>query len=231
MKIVNKIITFLGAAAVFPVLIMQTLFTAIISINKESLVYSFFNMILGKDNQVTGNRLGIDKSIVDIFNYITGKTESMIDYKDVISKLPAEFNPLKKLVVAAIIFVVIGVIITVIVMGCALFTKAYKTIIGLSLGGAASFLTAIVLFGRAARPLLDGTIDVASTILPLLVNSETLVGSIASAALNGSLNVDTLGLGGAVYGAMIVLFAVAVWEFAFYITLPADERTPKKLKV
>lgn len=231
MKIVNKIITFLGAAVVFPVLIMQTFVSLIVSVNKESLAYSFFNMVLGENNKITGNRLGVEKSLVDFFDYLTGKTQSTIDFKDVISKLPAEFNPIKKFVVAALVFVAIGVLITVIVMGCALFTKAYKTIIGLSLGGAASFLTSIALFGKAAKPLLDGTIDVASTILPLVIDSKSILGSLATAALNGTINVDRLGLGGAVYGAMIVLFAVAVWEFAYYITIPVEERKPKKVKV
>ena len=230
MKIVNKIITFLGAAAVFPVLITQTFASVILSVDKESLAYSFLNVILGQDNQITGSRLGIQKSLVDFFDYITGKTTSTIDFKKVISSLPAEAVALKKYVIAALILVAVGVLITIVIMGTALFTNAYKTIIGLSLGGAASFLAAIVVFGKAARPFLDGTIDVASSILPLLINGESVLGSLASAAISGAVSVDSLGLGGAVYGAMIALFAVAVWEFAYYITIPKEDKAAKKVK-
>lgn len=230
MKIINRIITFLAATAVFPVIIVQSFFTAVVSIDKESLVYTLANTFLGQDNKITGNRLGIEKSIVDFFNYITGKTESTFDLKRLLAELPAEFNPLKKFVIASLVFVAVGLIIAVIVMGCALFTKAYKTIIGLSLGGAASFLTAIILFGQAAKPLFDGTIDIAETFLPYFMDSESLLGSLATAALKGAVSVDACGLGGAVYGAMIIMFAVAVWEFAYYITIPKEERPAKKVK-
>lgn len=121
-------------------------------------------------------------------------------------------------------------LIAIIIMGCALFTKAYKTVIGLSLGGTASFVTALVLFGKASKPLLDGTIDVATTVMPLLMDTESLLGSLASAALSGSISVDSCGLGGAVYGAAIALFALAMWEIAYYLTLPNDEKPVKKVK-
>lgn len=231
MKIINKIITIAAALAVFPAFIMQTIFTAVVSIDKESLVYTLANAVLGQDNQLTGNRLGIEKSLVDLFNYLTGKTESTFDLKNIIMNLPAEFAPLKKYVIASAVFIAIGLIITVIILGCSLFTKAYKTIIGLGLGGAASFLTSIILFGKAAAPLLDGTIDIASYILPKLINSESILGSIATAALSGTISVDMCSLGGAVYSAMIILFGIAAWEFAYYITLPKEEKPAKKVKV
>lgn len=230
MKIVNKIITFLAAVAVFPVLVTQTFISIVASIDRESAVFTLANALLGEDNQLTGNRIGIEKTAIDGFNYITGKTPSAFDLKKLIADLPADFEPLKKYVIASLVFVAIGMIIAVIIMGCALFSKAYKTIIGLGLGGAASFMTAIVLFGRAARPLLDGTIDVASIIMPYFINAESFLGSIAVGILDGSISIDVCGLGGAVYGAMIIMFAVSAWELAYYVTLPKEEKPAKKVK-
>ena len=230
MKIVNRIIVFLAAAAVFPLLAVQNFVSIILSIDEKSLVYTFINAVSGNDSQLTNSRLGIDKTLVDLYNSFTGKSESSFDFKEVIANLPKEFDPVKKYIIAAVIFVAIGVLIAIIIMGCALFTKAYKTVIGLSLGGTASFVTALVLFGKASKPLLDGTIDVATTVMPLLMDTESLLGSLASAALSGSISVDSCGLGGAVYGAAIALFALAMWEIAYYLTLPNDEKPVKKVK-
>lgn len=230
MKIINRIITFLAAVAVFPVLITQTFVSIIVSIDRESIVYTLANALLGEDNQLTGNRLGIEKTAIDFFNYLTGKTASTFDLKKMLSEMPVDFEPIKKYIIASLVFIAVGVLITVVVMGCALFTKAYKTIIGLGVAGGASFMMAVVFFGKAAKPLLDGTIDVATTVLPFFINSESFFGSIAVAAFNGAISVDSCGLGGAIYSAMIILFAIAVWEFAYYITIPKEEKIAKKVK-
>ena len=230
MKIVNRIIVFLAAAAVFPILALQNFVSIVLSIDRDSLVYTLINAISGKDNQLTNSRLGIDKTLVDLYNSATGKSESPFDFKEILANLPKEFDPLKKYIIAALVFVAVGVLIAIIIMGCALFTKAHRTVFALSLGGAASFITALVLFGKAAKPLLDGTIDVATTIMPLLMDSQSLLGSLASAALSGSISVDACGLGGAVYGAAIAMFALAMWEIAYYLTLPNDEKSAKKVK-
>lgn len=230
MKIVNRIIVFLAAAAVFPLLAVQNFVSIIMSIDEESLIYTFFNSLLGAENSLTNNRLGIDKTLIDLYNSFTGKTKSSFDFKEIIANLPKEFDPVKKYIIAALIFVAAGVLIAIVIMGCALFTKAYRTITCLSLGGAASFITALALFGKASKPLLDGTIDVATTVMPLFMNTESLLGSLAASALNGSISVDSCGLGGAVYGAAIALFALAMWELAYYITLPKEEKSAKKVK-
>lgn len=228
MKIANRIIVFLGAAAVFPVILTQMLVTVVLSIDKDSLIYGAAKLLLGDDNKLTGSRLGIEKTLIDLFDYFTGKTTSSFDFSLILKNIPAEFLPLKKFLIASIIFAVIGILITIVIMGCALFTKAYKTIIGLGLGGAASFLTSIILFGKVSKPLLDGSVDVASLVSPLFLDNSSLLGSLASGLLTGSVKVDVCGLGGAIYGAMFILFGVAAWELAYYLTLPKEEKTVKK---
>ncbi len=226
MKILNRIITVVAALAVFPVIISQTFVTIILSVDEESLVYTLANAFLGQDNKLTGNRLGIEKTLVDFFNVIIGKSSSFlnIDLRSFVANLPAELQPLKKYVIASLVFVAIGLLITIVIMGCAIFTKAYKTITCLGLGGAVSFLVSIILFGKVAKPFLDGSIDVVSIFGPMLVSKESTLGSVALSALNGTVKFDTFGLGGAVFGAMFILFGIAIWEFSYYITLPKSEK-------
>ena len=95
-------------------------------------------------------------------------------------------------------------------------------------GGSLSFLIAIILFGKGASPILDGTIDLASVVMKILVSQESSLGSIASSVLTGAIHVDSFALGGAVFGPMIMLFATAIWEIAYYVTLPADQKPKRK---
>ncbi len=234
MKIVNRIVTALLAAAAFPFLITQFLFEIILSINEESIAYSVINIFGGQDNMLTGSRLGFQESIVSIIKTIT-EQDSSSDFNiiELWNKLPDDLDTIKRLVIASFICVAVGAVVALVIVGCAIFTKAYKTIIGLGLGGAGCFLAGIILFNEAGAPLKDGTIDVVKLIADFIIGEEgttNFVGALATGVLQGSIQVDVFTLGGAAFGAMIMLIAVAVWEFAYLITLPEGERKAKKIK-
>ena len=233
MKTVNKIVTSLIAAASFPLLITQMFINIVVSIDENSTVYTLLNALLGSDNKLTNNSLGFQYSLVDLFNLITGRTQSSfgVDLKEILSKLPAEFESIKKYVIVSFAFVAIGAFIAIIVIGCVLFTRAYKTVIVMSLGSAVSYLVGIILFGRAGRPLFDGTIDVASVIMDMFSgDNSSIIGILASSMLTDAVRVDTFALGGAVFGAMIMMFAAAIWEIAYLVTLPPEEKLKKNSK-
>ena len=101
MKTVNKIVTSLIAAASFPLLITQMFINIVVSIDENSTVYTLLNALLGSDNKLTNNSLGFQYSLVDLFNLITGRTQSSfgVDLKEILSKLPAEFESIKKYVI------------------------------------------------------------------------------------------------------------------------------------
>ncbi len=232
MKIVNKIVTSLLAFAAFPFLITQLFFKIILSINSDSLAYSLINTFAGADNMLTGNRLGLQESLWDLFQKLTDKDSSSMDFDflSIWNALPEELSLSKNLIIASLAFVALGALITVVIIGCAIFTKAYKTIIGLGLGGFLSFLVSIILFGKAGEPLTSGNVDAIKLIADLLSSGESAgFGSIIAGLLEGTISVDSFALGGAVFGAMIMMLAVAVWEFAYYVTLPEKEK-PKKVK-
>lgn len=230
MKIANRIVTALLAVAVFPVLLTQTFVTLVMSINEKSMAYMALNLLLGKDNQITGNHLGFEETIIDLFNLITGKTETAtsIDLKELLANLPEEFIPIKNLLIASMVFIALGVLVAIVIIGCSIFTKAYKTITALGLGGAFCFLMSLILFGRAAKPLVEGTVDVASLLSGSLFDSESIVGSLVNGILPGAIKVDSFTMGGAVFGALIIMLGVAIWEFSYIVTLPKEEKLKKK---
>lgn len=233
MKIVNRIITAVLAVVTFPVLATQYLFEIVLSIDKNSVAYSLISLFAGTDNMLTGNRLGFKESIVSIAQSIIDGSDrdSGFDLMEIWSQLPEDFDMTKKLVVASLVFVAVGAVIAVVILGCAIFTKAYKTIIGLGLGGALSFLVGIILFGKAGAPLKDGSIDIVTHLADFLMGEDpNAIGALAGSLLKGTIDVDVFAMGGAVFGAMIVMLGIAVWEFAYYITLPEKERKIKKIK-
>ncbi|MGN1478410.1 MAG: hypothetical protein ACI4XH_01475 [Acutalibacteraceae bacterium] len=233
MKTVNKIVASLLAAVSFPLLITQLFINIVLSVDKDSTAYTLINSLFGSDNKLTNNSLGIQYSLVDLFNMLTGRKQSDlgIDINEFLSKLPSEFESIKKYVIASFVFVAVGAFIAIVVIGCVLFTKAHKTVIVMSLGSSVSYLIAIILFGRAGRPLYDGTIDVVSVIANMLSGEDSsIVGALASSMLSGAVKVDTFALGGAVFGAMIMMFAAAIWEIAYLITLPPEEKLKKNAK-
>lgn len=234
MKIVNRIVTALLAAAAFPFLITQFLFEIILSISEKSIAYNLINLFAGKDNMLTGNRLGFQESIMSLFEKLS-ESDGSTDFNiiEIWNTLPADLDTIKKLIIAAFICVAVGAVVALVVVGCAIFTKAYKTIMGLGLGGAGCFLAGIILFNKAGEPFKDGTIDVVKLIADFIIGEDgttNAVGAIASSLLQGTIQVDEFTLGGAVFGAMIMLCAVTVWEFAYYITLDPKDRKAKKLK-
>ncbi len=233
MKIVNRIVTAALAIATFPFLITQFLFEIILSFNQESIAYSLITAFAGQDNALTGNRLGFQESIMSLVKMAMNSSDkdSGINILEIWSSLPETLTTSKNLIIAALVCVAVGAVVALVIIGCAIFTKAYKTIIGLGLGGAGCFLAGVILFGKAGAPLKDGTVDIVELVADLLMGENTsAIGALAGSLLSGTVKVDVFAMGGAVFGAMIMLFAVAVWEFAYYITLPENERKIKKTK-
>ncbi|MBQ7595043.1 MAG: hypothetical protein IJU45_00085 [Clostridia bacterium] len=222
MKIVNKIVSFILAAAVFPFMITQVLIKLVLSVNENSLAYSLIKMFLGDDNKITGSRLAFEESVLDFFNLLTGKQSGAfgIDLKTFISTLPEDFDHMKKLIVVSGIFIALGILITIIILGCVLFTNAYKTIAGLALGGSICFAVSTFIFGKAARPLIDGTVSIVDALSQAISSSGQDAGDFASGLLSDAVKVDSFALGGAVYFAMFALFGLAIWEFSYVVTLP-----------
>ena len=144
MKIANRIIAALLAATSFPLLLTQMFINIILSVSKDSTAYTLIKTFAGEDSELLNNRLGFQENLIELWNRFMGKTDSSvgIDLREFLSTLPPEFDSVKKFATASLVFICIGAFIALVVVGCAIFTNAYKTVIGLSLGGSLSFFDA-----------------------------------------------------------------------------------------
>lgn len=227
MKILNRIVTFLLGVAVFPALIARTLLRAVVSVNPDSSVYK----IVSTFSDVLKHKMEITLSIKEIVGYWqNGRfTFGGMDFN--LSKIPTELLVTKNWLIASAVFIVITLLIALTIMGCALFTKAHKTVMSLSGGAIVCLFAALKCFGKFAAPFISGTIDLGEILSKTLIGDATnILGSLGAAALQGAVKVDVLQLSDAIFTMMIVFFIILVWTAAYYVTLPEKERKALSIK-
>lgn len=225
MKILNKIALVIMSAAVFPALFMRVLLRAVVSINKDSTVYSLLSLV-AKDT--INKKMEITVTIKEIVGYIQNGTFSFGGMDFSFKKLPSELLVTKNWLIATAAAVIIALIIALVIMGCALFTNANRTVIGLSAGGIACCIAAIKFFSRFSRPFTDGSIDIGGLLAKSFIGEETgIIASLGKIALNDAITVDIFQLGNAVFTMLIVFVIILVWSFSYFITLDPKQKKKK----
>ena len=226
MKIFNKIVVFLASLAIFPIMYFLNLVRAVVSISEDSSLYT----ILSKLAEETANSaMEITFSVKEIVKYISEGSLSFGGMKFDLSKIPSEMLSGKNWAIAAGVLLVIAMLIAIVIMGCALFTNAYKTIIALGAGGTVCCFAALRCFVRFAAPYTAGSVDVGDVLANALVGeSNNLLGSIGTSILKGAISVDSFTLGNAVTLSLIFFIGIALWELAYVVTLPEKEPTKAK---
>ncbi len=229
MKVLNRIIIFVLGIAVLPVMYFRTLIRIVVSLNTDSSIYTILSKII-KDTADSGMEITISvKKAIEYwqsgyFNF--GGTE--ID----LSKIPTELLTNKNWVIASGILIAIAILIAVVIAGCGLFTKAYKTIMGLSATGAACIFAAIKCFSKFTAPFLNGDMDIGKLIGNAMSgDNPTILSSIGSAFLNDSINVDSFCFESAIFTVLIIFIGILLWTLAYYVTLPAEEKKKKVEKL
>lgn len=221
MKILNRIVTFLLALAVFPALYFRILLRAVVSISPDSAIYK----IISAFSETIDRKMEITVSLKEAVGYWQNGTFSVGSMDFSLDKIPKDLLITKNWLIASAAFIVITLIIAIVIMGCALFTKAHKTVMGLSAGALACLGAALGCFTKFAAPFVDGTIDLGALMMNTIIGDEaSLLGTIGSAALSGAVKVDILQLGNAVFTLGIIFFIILLWAFAYYITLPTEEK-------
>lgn len=227
MKILNRIIVFILGIAVLPVMYFRTVIRIVVSLNPESSVYTILSKII-KDTADKG--MEITLSIKDVVGFITdGKLTfdgSTFDF----SKVPEGLLVNKNWVIASAILIAVAIIIAIVIAGCGLFTKAYKTIMGLSAGGAACVFAAIKCFSHFTAPFLSGEMDIGALLGNAITDKNaSILASIGSALLDGSINVDSFCFDSAIFTVLIIFIGILLWSLAYFVTLP-QEKKPKTMK-
>lgn len=226
MKILNRIVTFLLGAAVFPALIFRILLRAVVSVNQESSIYK----IVSAFSDMLEKKMEITLSIKEIIGFWQDGKFSFGGMDFSFSKIPTEMLVTKNWLIASAVLIVLTLIIALVIMGCALFTRAHKTVMSLSGGAIVCLFAAVKCFGRFAAPFIDGTVNLGEILSKAIIGDSSILGSLGSAALSGAIKVDVLQLGNAAFTMMIVFFIILFWTLAYYITLPEKERKELKMK-
>lgn len=226
MKAVNKIVIFLLALSVFPITIFLELVRGVFSISQSSSLYTILSRFA---ESMVNSSLELTYSVKEIIEKIGEGGISFAGMSFDMSKIPAELLEGKGWIIAAVVLFVVALVIAVVIMGCILFTKAYKTISCLGAGGAICTFAAMRCFAQFAVPYLDGTHDIGELLSEALIGDDAnLLGTIGSAFLKNAISVESLSLGNAVTLTFIVFLGIALWELAYFITIP--EEKPKKIK-
>lgn len=225
MKILNRIVVFILSLSIFPIMYFLNLVRAVVSISESSSLYTILSKIA---EETASSAMELTFSIKEIFKYISDGV-SFGGMKFDLSKIPAELLSGKNWVIAAGVLLAVAMIIAIVIMGCALFTNAYKTISALGAGGAICCFAALRFFARFAAPYMSGSIDVGDVLAQAFVGeSNNLLGSIGASVLKGAISVDAFSLSNAVTLSLIFFIGISLWELAYIVTLPEDKS--KKLK-
>ena len=220
MKILNRIVVFILSLSIFPIMYSLNLVRAVVSISESSSLYTILSKIA---EETASSAMELTFSIKEIFKYISDGV-SFGGMKFDLSKIPAELLSGKNWVIAAGVLLAVAMIIAIVIMGCALFTNAYKTISALGAGGAICCFAALRFFARFAAPYMSGSIDVGDVLAQAFVGeSNNLLGSIGASVLKGAISVDAFSLSNAVTLSLIFFIGIALWELAYIVTLPEDK--------
>ena len=220
MKILNRIVVFILSLSIFPIMYFLNLVRAVVSISESSSLYTILSKIA---EETASSAMELTFSIKEIFKFISDGV-SFGGMKFDLSKIPAELLSGKNWVIAAGVLLAVAMIIAIVIMGCALFTNAYKTISALGAGGAICCFAALRFFARFAAPYMSGSIDVGDVLAQAFVGeSNNLLGSIGASVLKGAISVDAFSLSNAVTLSLIFFIGIALWELAYIVTLPEDK--------
>lgn len=226
MKIFNKIVVCLATLAIFPVMYFLNIVRAVVSISEDSSLYTILSKLA---EETASSAMEITFSVKEIFKYISEGSFSFGGMKFDLSKIPAELLVGKNWAIAAGVLIAVALLIAIVIIGCALFTEAYKTITALGASGAVCCFAALRCFARFAAPYMGGSIDIGEILANAFVGeSNNLLGSIGTSILKGAISVDSFTLGNAVTLSLIFFIGVALWELAYVVTLP--EKKPAKVK-
>lgn len=213
MKILNRIVTFVLALAVFPALVTRILIR-IVEDPKG----------LMADSALIETNLNFSQLV----DYIKDGTISIGNLFSSSSNLPGEILKMKGWLIATLVFIVIALLIAIVIMGCALFTRAHKTVMCLSAAGALSVFIAMGLFQKFTTPFTEGVMTLADLLPDSFLGGE-FVGSIAEMlSITGTGDIVVFQLGNAFITMAIIFIGILLWTVAYYVTLPEEEKASIK---
>lgn len=221
MKILNRIVVFVLGLSVFPVMFFRSIAGIVVSVAENSSLYTILSKFM---EDTVNSHLVIDITLKEAAAKLRDGDASVFGMDFDLGKLPQELFVTKNWLIAAGVLLAVSLLIALVIMGCALFTEAYKTIICLSTGGAACVFASMKCFSVFAAPFVSGSFDLGKIIGNLIIGDDAgLLGSLGTSFLSGSVSVDSLTTGSAVITSAIIFIGIALWSIAYYITMPKKD--------
>lgn len=214
MKILNRIVTFVLALAVFPALATRVLIR-----------------IVEDPKGILAGGGALVETTLDFKKLITYIQDGTIDVGSLFSsssKLPGAILEYKGWLIAALVFIALALLIAVVIMGCALFTRAHKTVMCLSAGGMLSCFIAMGLFQKFTTPFTEGTMTLADLLPDSFLAGEFVGGIAEMLSITGTGDIVIFQLGNAFITMAIIFIGILLWTLAYYVTLPEEEKASIK---
>ena len=212
--IVYRVVTVILAVAVFPV----TYFQKIVLILLDHEAISKLMELVTKDEKAGAPGTIIEASFSDMGDMLS-KLSSMLGGEGGASAIlsNAHFRPL----IAAIAFLAVALVITLVIIGFAAFSNKVKVILGLSGGGLLMMLGSYISFSLFASPIVSGEVSLAELF--------GVTNGIAATVLS-LIEVTAFNLQGAFFVDCFLLLGIFIWSASVLIVNMSENKENKEKK-
>ena len=120
-------------------------------------------------------------------------------------------------------FLALALVLGLVVIGFAAFSKNIKAIIGISAAGFVSTLISLGIFSETfAKPIINGTVSLAE-----LLNIDSLLGSLALQYIG---KITAISPREAFFSVMFIMLGICLWSVCVLIVNASDDAEKKKVK-
>ncbi|MBR5247179.1 MAG: hypothetical protein IKV25_07410 [Clostridia bacterium] len=120
-------------------------------------------------------------------------------------------------------FLALALVIGLVIVGFAIFSKKLKVIISLSAAGFVSTIISLGIFNEAfAKPIIDGTVS-----LTELLKVDNIIGSLALQYIG---EISAISLREAFFSVMFILLSICLWSLCVLLVNASEENEKKQLK-
>lgn len=209
--ILYRVVTAIMAVAMIPVALLSKM-VFIVVMHEE--VSEVLNTLLGTDDP--GGTF-VEWGFTDLFD--SSSSLSLFFDADSVSEFQFSTvwdNVYLRAAFIALVFFVIALVISLVILGFAIFSNKIKVITGLSVGGLLAMAASWISFTNFfARPLTSGDIT-----LREIFDGMGIVASLAV----GLIDITTVRLVGAFYGVFFLMLAILIWSVSVMIVNADDEK-------
>jgi hypothetical protein len=120
-------------------------------------------------------------------------------------------------------FLALALVLGLVVIGVAIFSRSIKAVIGISTAGFLSTLVSLGIFNEAfAKPIIDGTVS-----LSALLNVDNFLGSLALQYIG---KISAISPREAFFSVMFIMLGICLWSLCVLLVNASEEKEKKASK-